>query len=96
MILSSWLKESLPVNLVQSQSLFFSCTGLNIQTKWIYDSQGVDTDVIRLLGHWRLDDEMLRYLHTSAEPLICVVRFLRRLFSEGGKNLIPLKRKKCT
>jgi hypothetical protein len=29
----------------------------------------VDTDVIRLLGRWR-SDEMLRYLHVQAEPVM--------------------------
>jgi hypothetical protein len=30
---------------------------------------GVDTDIIRLIGRWR-SDEMLRYLHVQAEPLM--------------------------
>jgi hypothetical protein len=29
----------------------------------------VDTDVIRLIGRWR-SDEMLRYLHVQAEPVM--------------------------
>ena len=30
---------------------------------------GIDTDIIRLIGRWR-SDEMLRYLHLQAEPLM--------------------------
>ena len=29
----------------------------------------IDTDIIRLIGRWR-SDEMLRYLHLQAEPLM--------------------------
>lgn len=47
---------------------------------------GVDTDVIRLLGRWR-SDEMLRYLHTSAEPLMR--NFARQMLSGGAFTLIP-------
>ena len=47
---------------------------------------GVDTDVIRLLGRWR-SDEMLRYLHTQAGP---VLRDFSRQMLEGGSfTLIP-------
>jgi hypothetical protein len=46
----------------------------------------VDTDVIRLLGRWR-SDEMLRYLHVQAEP---VMRDFSRLMLAGGAfNLLP-------
>ena len=47
---------------------------------------GVDTDVIRLLGRWR-SDEMLRYLHTSAEPLMR--NFASQMLSGGAFTLIP-------
>jgi hypothetical protein len=40
----------------------------------------VDTDVIRLLGRWR-SDEMLRYLHLQAEP---VMRNFSSLMLQGG------------
>ena len=40
----------------------------------------VDTDVIQLLGRWR-SDEMLRYLHLQAEP---VMRNFSRLMLAGG------------
>jgi hypothetical protein len=40
----------------------------------------VDTDLIRLLGRWR-SDEMLRYLHVQAEP---VMRNFSRLMLQGG------------
>ena len=47
---------------------------------------GVDTDVIRLIGRWR-SDEMLRYLHTQAGP---VMRdFSRKMLSGGSFTLIP-------
>jgi hypothetical protein len=46
----------------------------------------VDTDVIRLLGRWR-SDEMLRYLHIQAEP---VMRdFARRMLVGGAFTLLP-------
>lgn len=47
---------------------------------------GVDTDVIRLLGRWR-SDEMLRYLHTSAEPLMR--DYARQMLAGGAFTLIP-------
>jgi hypothetical protein len=47
---------------------------------------GVDTDVIRLLGRWR-SDEMLRYLHTSAEPLMR--NYARQMLAGGAFTLIP-------
>lgn len=40
----------------------------------------VDTDLIRLLGRWR-SDEMLRYLHLQAEP---VMRNFAALMLQGG------------
>ena len=40
----------------------------------------VDTDLIRLLGRWR-SDEMLRYLHLQAEP---VMRNFASLMLQGG------------
>lgn len=40
----------------------------------------VDTDLIRLLGRWR-SDEMLRYLHLQAEP---VMRNFAPLMLQGG------------
>jgi hypothetical protein len=46
----------------------------------------VDSDVIRLLGRWR-SDEMLRYLHVQAEP---VMRdFARRMLVAGSFTLLP-------
>lgn len=46
----------------------------------------VDTDIIRLLGRWR-SDEMLRYLHIQAEPLMR--DFSRRMLHHGNFALIP-------
>jgi hypothetical protein len=46
----------------------------------------VDTDIIRLVGRWR-SDEMLRYLHVQAEP---VMRdFSKRMIADGDFNLLP-------
>jgi hypothetical protein len=47
---------------------------------------GVDTDVIRLLGRWR-SDEMLRYLHTQAGPVLR--DFSRKMLAGGSFTLIP-------
>jgi hypothetical protein len=45
----------------------------------------VDTDIIRLVGRWR-SDEMLRYLHVQAEP---VMRdFSKRMLADGDFNLL--------
>ena len=46
----------------------------------------VDTDIIRLLGRWR-SDEMLRYLHLQAAPLMS--DFSRRMLSGGNFTLVP-------
>ena len=46
----------------------------------------VDTDVIRLLGRWR-SDEMLRYLHCQATPVM--QDFSRKMLSGGVFTLIP-------
>ena len=46
----------------------------------------VDSDVIRLLGQWR-SDEMLRYVHIQAEP---VMRdFASRMLTHGSFVLTP-------
>ena len=47
---------------------------------------GVDTDVIRLLGRWR-SDEMLRYLHTQAGPVLR--DFSKKMLAGGSFTLIP-------
>jgi hypothetical protein len=46
----------------------------------------VDTDIIRLLGRWRLD-ETLRYLHLQAEPVMR--NFAARMLSGGEFVLNP-------
>ena len=46
----------------------------------------VDTDIIRLLGRWR-SDEMLRYLHLQAAPIMN--DFSRRMLAGGSFTLIP-------
>ena len=46
----------------------------------------VDTNVIRLLGRWR-SDEMLRYLHCQAHPIMR--DFSKRMMQGGNFTLIP-------
>jgi hypothetical protein len=46
----------------------------------------VDTDIIRLVGRWR-SDEMLRYLHLQAYPLMRT--FARRMLAAGHFSLLP-------
>jgi hypothetical protein len=46
----------------------------------------VDPDIIRLVGRWR-SDEMLRYLHLQAYPLMR--SFARRMCSAGHFSLLP-------
>ncbi len=53
----------------------------------------VDPDVIRLLGRWR-SDEMLRYLHLQAAPLMN--DFSRRMLAGGQFTLIPNQLVPCT
>jgi hypothetical protein len=46
----------------------------------------VDTDIIRLIGRWR-SDEMLRYLHVQAEPIMR--HFASKMISLGDFALLP-------
>ena len=46
----------------------------------------VDSDIIRLIGRWR-SDEMLRYLHVQAAPLMA--QYSRRMLEAGTYTLIP-------
>jgi hypothetical protein len=46
----------------------------------------VDTDIIRLVGRWR-SDEMLRYLHLQAYPLMHT--FASRMHQHGSFTLLP-------
>ena len=46
----------------------------------------IDTDVIRLLGRWR-SDEMLRYLHLQASPIM--QNFSQAMLTGGQFTLIP-------
>jgi hypothetical protein len=46
----------------------------------------VDTDKIKLLGRWR-SDAMMRYLHTTARPL--VQGFAANMVSNGDYVQIP-------
>ena len=45
----------------------------------------VDTDIISLVGRWR-SDEMMRYLHVQAEPIM--KGFARRMVAGGQYNLL--------
>jgi hypothetical protein len=46
----------------------------------------IDPDIIRLIGRWR-SDEMLRYLHVQAAPLMA--DYSRRMLESGQYTLIP-------
>jgi hypothetical protein len=46
----------------------------------------VDTDIIRLIGRWR-SDEMLRYLHVQAEPIMR--HFAAKMIRHGDFALLP-------
>ena len=46
----------------------------------------VDTNIIRLIGRWR-SDEMLRYLHVQAAPLM--QDYARRMVAGGQHTLLP-------
>ena len=47
---------------------------------------GVDRDIISLIGRWR-SDEMMRYLHVQAEPIMR--NFSKVMISHGNYNLLP-------
>ena len=47
---------------------------------------GVETDMIRLMGRWR-SDEMLRYLHLQAEPLMR--KYSRLMVAHGNYKFLP-------
>mmetsp|Transcript_12729 Transcript_12729/g.20974 ORF Transcript_12729/g.20974 Transcript_12729/m.20974 type:complete len:262 (-) Transcript_12729:486-1271(-) len=51
----------------------------------------VDTDVIRLLGRWR-SDEMFRYLHLTAEPIMrnFAKRMLNADYTMAPNQLVPM------
>jgi hypothetical protein len=46
----------------------------------------VDTDIIRLIGRWR-PDEMLRYLHVQAEPVMR--HFAQQMLNHGSFTMHP-------
>jgi len=46
----------------------------------------VDTDLIRLMGRWR-SDEMLRYLHLQAQPVMH--SFAEKMLQGGDYSLLP-------
>ena len=52
----------------------------------------VDSDIIRLLGRWR-SDEMLRYLHLQAAPIMN--DFSRLMLAGGSFTLIPNQTVPC-
>ena len=49
----------------------------------------IDMDIIRLIGRWR-SDEMLRYLHLQAEPLI--QGFSKCMVAHGNYRMLPGQR----
>ena len=50
---------------------------------------GIDTDIIPLIGRWH-SDEMLRYLHLQAEPLMR--GFSKRMVTNGNYSMLPGQR----
>jgi hypothetical protein len=46
----------------------------------------VDDNIIRLIGRWK-SDQMLRYLHLQAEPIMR--NFARRMLQDGDFSLLP-------
>ena len=53
----------------------------------------VDHDTIRLIGRWR-SDEMLRYLHVQAEPVMR--HFARKMLEGGSFTLLPHQDVPCS
>ena len=47
---------------------------------------GVDTNIISLIGRWR-SDEMLRYLHVKADPIMR--KYSKLMIIHGNYNLLP-------
>ena len=47
---------------------------------------GVDHDIISLIGRWR-SDEMMRYLHVQAEPIMR--NFSKLMIIHSNYNLLP-------
>ena len=46
----------------------------------------IDHDIISLIGRWR-SNEMMRYLHVQAEPIMR--NFSKLMISHGNYNLLP-------
>ena len=47
---------------------------------------GVNTDIISLIGRWR-SDEMLRFLHVQADPIMR--KYSKLMIIHGNYNLLP-------
>ena len=47
---------------------------------------GIDHYIISLIGRWR-SDEMMRYLHVQAEPIMR--NFSKLMISRGNYKLLP-------
>ena len=47
---------------------------------------GFNKDIISLIGHWR-SDEMMRYLHVQAEPIMR--NFSKLMTIHSNYNLLP-------
>ena len=47
---------------------------------------GLENDIIILIGRWR-SDEMLRYIHVQAEPIMR--NYSKLMISHGNYNLLP-------
>ena len=64
----------------------FSARSLRAAGAMVLLCANVDHDTIRLIGRWR-SDEMLRYLHIQAEPVMCDMA--KKMFHHGAFVLHP-------
>ena len=77
-----------------AENLYFLPKGILDRSLWAARAMallcsGIDTDIIRLIGRWR-SDEMLRYLHLQAEPLMR--GFSKRMVTHGNYSMLPGQR----
>ena len=79
------------VKLLAGTHLGFTYKDVSVRSLWAAGAMalvcsGVNNDIISLIGRWR-SDEMLRYLHMQAEPIMR--NFSKLMISHGNYNLLP-------
>ena len=79
---------------LSGDNLEFILKDVSARSLWAADAMAllcsaIDTDIIRLIGRWR-SDEMLRYLHLQAEPLM--QGFSKRMVTHGNYSILPGQR----